>query len=40
VQLRRAGKQHDTAALALALGFSLAALLVVAAKLRKSAQNR
>jgi hypothetical protein len=40
VQLRRAGKPQETVPVALALGLSLAALLVVAANLRKPAQNR
>lgn len=40
VRLRRAGKPQDMVPLVLALGFSLAALLVALAKARKSAHNR
>ena len=40
VQVRRAAKPRETVPVALALGLSLAALLVVAANLRKSEQNR
>lgn len=40
VRLRRGGKPQETAPLALAVGLSLAALLVALAKARKSAQNR
>ena len=40
VQLRRAGKPRETVPLALAVGLSLAALLVVVANFRKAAQKR